>query len=165
VDDSANVSPSDAPTLEKFCEKGKGVVLVGHIPAKLATGNIVPENGEIDISSIASWFGGARRMQRYKAGVYVRDPYPLFSLPSGVQPNNLIHSHRGEDPGMPSVRALGPGAVIVAADNYNNLVLAFAYRQCATGGRLYWQWPHTGNGPQERVKDVFLVGVKWAAGQ
>jgi hypothetical protein len=86
VDDSANVSPSDTPTLEKFCEKGKGVVLVGHIPAKLATGNIVPENGEIDISSIASWFGGARRMQRYKAGVYVRDPYPLFSLPSGVQP-------------------------------------------------------------------------------
>jgi hypothetical protein len=170
IDDTLSLSTSDAFTVEQYLNEGKSVVLIGHAPAMLATGERLPTNGQrVDISAISAWFGGVNQMQAYATYVYARDP-GLFPLPSGITSDRTIYSSVSEDsrrmascttPPVPPGRFT---AVDVKGSLSPNRIYGFAY-PLASGARLYWQWAHTGNNPAyaEKVSALFIAGVRWAA--
>ena len=172
IDDTLSLSTSDAPKVEQLLNAGKSVVLIGHAPAMLATGERLPTNGNtVDVSSISSWFGGVTRMRGYADPVYVWDT-GLFPLPVGMQNGDRIYYWVS---GVDSYRMAActtaptsPGK-IAAADRDSSWsitrIYAFAYPSPATNSRLYWQWAHTGNNPTyaSKVNSLFIAAVKWAA--
>jgi hypothetical protein len=172
IDDTLPLSTSDAPKVEQLLNAGKSVVLIGHAPAMLATGNRLPTNGnKVDISSISSWFGGVTQMQAYADYAYAWDT-GLFPLPTGMQSGDLIYlpTWEADNYRMASCTTplVSPGK-IAAADRRPGYQIdrfyAFAYPSPTTGSRLYWQWAHTGNNLNyaSKVNALFIAGVKWAA--
>jgi hypothetical protein len=173
IDDTLSLSTSDAPKVEQLLNAGKSVVLIGHAPAMLATGNRLPTNAnKVDISSISSWFGGVTQMWAYSDYAYAWDT-GLFPLPTGMQSGDLIYwptsadSYRMASCTTPPV---SPGKIAAADGRPESSIqiqqiFAFAYPSPTTGSRLYWQWAHTGNNPSyaSKVNALFIAGVKWAA--
>jgi hypothetical protein len=171
IDDTLSLSPSDASRVEQVFNSGKGIVLIGHAPAMLATGARLPEDGrDVDVSSISGWFGGVTRMRWNPffspAFVFVWDT-GLFPLPTGLQIGDLI-SGSGRSKPVCATAPTTPGK-IAAADarpgDFLRRVFAFAYPSPSTGSRLYWQWAHTGDEPTyaSKVNSLFIAAVKWAA--
>ncbi|WP_456331036.1 hypothetical protein [Fervidibacter sacchari] len=170
IDDTLSLSTSDAPKVEQLVNAGKSVVLIGHAPAMLATGNRLPTDRRVDISSISSWFGGVTQMQADADPVHAWDT-GLFPLPTGMQNGDRLYDWTSADldrmaccttsptsPGKIAAANGRPGSVITR-------IYAFAYPSPATGSRLYWQWAHTGNNPSYagKVNSFFIAAVKWAA--
>jgi hypothetical protein len=170
IDDTLPLSTSDAPKVEQLLNAGKSVVLIGHAPAMLATGNRLPTNAKVDISSISSWFGGVTQMWAYAAwGVYAWDT-GLFPLPTGMQSGDRIYASTSADSRMASCTTppVSPGKIAAAESPPGStiyLFYAFAYPSPTTGSRLYWQWAHTGNNLNyaSKVNALFIAGAKWAA--
>jgi hypothetical protein len=171
IDDTLPLSTSDAPKVEQLLNAGKSVVLIGHAPAMLATGNRLPTNGnEVDISSISSWFGGVTKMQAYASWIYAWDT-GLFPLPTGMQSGNRIYESTWDDNyrmASCTTPLVSPGKIAAANSQPGYEIrrfYAFAYPSPTTGSRLYWQWAHTGNNLNyaSKVNALFIAGVKWAA--
>ncbi len=135
IDDTLSLSTSDAPKVEQLVNAGKSVVLIGHAPAMLATGNRLPTDRWVDISSISSWFGGVTQMRAHNLYGYVWDT-GLFPLPIGMGSGDFIGANYDYKTACCRTPPVSPGKIAVADAKPGgrvSLIYAFAYPSPATG--------------------------------
>jgi len=171
IDQTGDISQSDAAKVENALNTGKAVVLIGEAPALLATGQLLPATGqEVNISSISTWFAGATTMKLDNRDLRAGDPRGLFPLPPGVAAGQTLYSPGSYDESkerMAQVLFITVGTVIAeTSPTWGRRVYAFAHRSPETGARLYWQWHYAGSNPNyiDRVRALFVAAVQWAAG-
>lgn len=169
--ESGNIGTADAAKVKAFLDAGRGVVLLGRSPAKLATGS---SNLDANLSSIAAWFGNVREMQRGEYNAFTRSIPGSFPLPANLSPGQLLYEPVSGD-FMAAIRPddiQNPLVDQVARVNTQvngEFVYAFAYELPQSGGstsgRVYWQWDDIGKNSAhtDKVLSLFLAGAYWTA--
>jgi len=161
-------SPSVAPRLLRYLQKGGGLVLLDEWPRRFKPGY---DTFSYDVGSAAGWFG-AGKLQN--SGGSNRIGYCIVNNPFGarVPKGSKVWSRAGGDlSSEPRIGDLSDAShPIVIAPFYDNedplkpngftAVLAFAHPY--PPGRVYWQL--TVPPDHRQLVDIFVGGVRWAAG-
>lgn len=166
IDESANISQGSAATVKALLDAGQGVVLLGAVPAILATGD---QTLPADTTSISLWFGGVTELQQKRTTWEFKvHNNNLVNLPAEMSDNMVVYHPTTPEFESRSISIvpddkIGANTAQVLTDF--NSVAAFAYRP-ASGGRLYWQWSGLGTNSDyfDEVRAVLLTGTRWAAG-
>lgn len=170
IDESAQISQGSAPAVQALLAAGQGLVLLGRVPAMLATGS---RTLPADTTSISLWFGGVSELSSVQPGVFGNSFHVLSNglvkLPAGLSVGDIVYftSQSEQDnqyPGVSGERIGANTAQVIRTDD-GNFVQALAYLP-PNGGRVYWQWSGLGTTPDYfgQVRAALLTGTRWAAG-
>ncbi len=170
-----SVGPPFAKVLEQYLKEGGSIVLVAGVPSLLATvfgpgKDVLDHVTSMDLSSIAPFFGAGwygngeggsilRATTRHPLGFEHFDDVDLSSFYGESKPLNWPAAVDG---------LLLDGTTTPVAKWQNGMVFAFARRDPACGGRLYYQafasdFRHP-EAQRKQIEELFLRGCVWAAG-